>query len=384
MQSTTKNARCIHVEFSVPIFYLDLTYSFSDAIREYDAIAVFSNGKHRFWLCIEDLSTAREYVKSIVDLTLWSPPIQWSGITPQFQYNVIPSPSIAKFIKELLPNQDLKDVINRINKLLYNVRKNSQGLLNIINYSVITLSEKYLQTILGDFEKLSDIFKDSLQETKTPEILSINYIIGYTKTLTGKIEESPITKLLDQEITEKKLEETISKEADYYIFPQKVSGSPNREKHMSKIIAQFAKIAENNKIYIISNNAISRFVKGIVEEIPKPLRSMIKQINMEENNLADQVKIKRETAILIVLQDYKKNLFKTAIEDIAENYKTVIVLVIPEVTYQPLEKDTLEYKNGTVKIIKRVSAVGGFMLNKLENNNLTTTEILVERIEGRK
>ena len=137
---------------SFHIFPLDLTYSLSDTIAEYDALAIINiNGREKQLALIECVSGMEEEKKIIRDLKLWSPPVIYFS-KKRFRWPL--------YLKAEI---DIKKKLRESAEIFRRIWLEQYELFNLLNFSIVLLHSEIAKKIQNDFKKFSKIKNPKLR-----------------------------------------------------------------------------------------------------------------------------------------------------------------------------------------------------------------------------
>ena len=405
------------IEFSTSIFYTDLTYTFSDAIREYDVLLYACcnefNGNY-IVLPGEDVSSTHEVVKDFVDYVLGPSTVffinrdidGFSGklygsslVLNKGLYNVL----IDSFIKYLGLN------ILELNNAIKMMRRACSELANLTYFLQLYVNRGLTRKILNDWKKYvsSSCFEGNGYEELVKTCMSYySMLLGLT-TITETEQKCVSSDSLRRLIKERTVKDIKVELLDYLrrelcsgkwvllVFPQylktansKSESKPVRLMYMAKTIDELVKRLSSDgcdptKIFIMGNQRIW----DLVVNLEKLLKDKERKINITHADVEKEEVFKEivdvNKIVIVVLQDYRKDyltgFMRKVIEKAVKPYNIgVLVIVIPETFYDISGRNVLEKRNQQYKIEKVMEAYSGFGHRRIDKLSIFRVALLNE------
>ncbi|RLE92928.1 MAG: hypothetical protein DRN04_08840 [Thermoprotei archaeon] len=339
---------------SITIFYPDLTYSFGDNVREYDALIIAKINNQPIVLLAEEVSSHEESGKVIVDLTLEYPPVLYV-FNKTNDYKMFLTPLRLSIRNLSLPRTIQPDK-------LANIWANGYDLFNLLFYSLLFMHRETLEKILNDISELEVPRNTNLcllsELSKCLKSIIINNNSSNNIISTSeKIKSFKYINISTPKPADKIIAKLAAKETVVYLLPQLLREyesskvrkyfpinlalailnilSGNTSKLYFRVIglgagAQYSKYILNEIKCFIKDLKINCDIKGIIEMKPEAMSKII---------IEDAEKIVSETTapnvLVVVAGDYNKKLFTELIVTIASIFKNskYKILVFPEVIY---------------------------------------------------
>ena len=336
---------------SINIFYPDLTYSFSDCAREYDALIIARVCKHPFILLGEEVSNHKESGKVIIDLTLWHPPVM---------YVFDKASNYEKFLTPLrLSVRGFS--LPRVAQLA-DLWMSGYELFNLLFYSILFMHQEMAREILNDISGLEGFRSPNLDflsklskclesivsgdATHTLEGLNVPEHVGVSST---EYASSIITRLVAEEVV-------------IYLFPQLLKG------YEESIVRKYFPINLAVSVLSILSESVNKLYLRVVgsgvgagysEYILKELEQLLKKLKIEcdvkgivGEDLGEAISLLKKDAkkiaeggitpgvLIIVAGDYGKKPITRFIATISSVFRDseYKVLVFPEVIFRVSEE----------------------------------------------
>lgn len=395
------------IEFSASIFYPDLTYTYSDAIREYDMLAYLSVRDDSSILVLvgEDVGSDHESTKDIVDVALGSRSLFFTNSNKFANSLASGSPILGRrlynrLIKEFMDTVSLglkprsaKD----FNNVMVWLRRACTELANLVYIIQLYINRELAGKVLSDWAKYLQI-KSTSRNTLPRGLEKLAFMCSeYYKSLLAlalSVDHSSPAKLLEEvkQVTSKGVlqhhklldylrEKIRSRNWVLIVFPQYVRISDSKStrlEYMAETVKNLVeKLCCKNKVVLVSNKAIGDFPK-MVEELKNKLTSYSVNTviyNAGEDRINQYVSDKVEVAVVLVLQDYGKKILLGVLKELKERCLDVIVVFIPE-TFYDIEDNARILDLEDFKVRRIVRSYYGFMSNRVEHLNLFRVLIL--------
>jgi len=368
--------RIIHAMPSVNIFYPDATFSYTEAIREYDALLLLkvvrkARGRTEseyYPILIEFAGKLHEASKLMVDRLLNNPQVVICG-----------SQELCSQMREMLSFHHfilsdlgfLEKKLDDFAKKFIEVYKHVAEHLNLFWFSLISLSVNNFRKILGDFARLSNgnLYLDYLSELGRlyKSVLdreeNIELVLEDLSRIVEKIEAnqkstSELTRKIDRFL--QKVKKSKQKRLTIMIYPQSIFIPKNikdtsdtsilRLKNMIKILKMLIDAIKNTDgieyvdALIMSNRRIENLCNILAKELCGLIDTKTAYIDENEDPLVNTLKGLITTdgdinLLVVVLQDYKKDLFGKSLRKIVEDLNNkgkganLALIIIPEAVF---------------------------------------------------
>ena len=360
MPQSNTNTCQLEIVVSIPsitIFYPDLTYSFSDCAREYDALIIAKIHNHPLILLGEEVSDFEESGKVVIDLSLWHPPVLY----------IFDKTTKGRYYEEFLvplrlftKNASLTYTI-QLNQMAH-IWMNGYELFNLLFYSLLFTHYNTSRKILNDISSMRYPQQPSLNILSELSTCLKSIIENNTVPTLDKINSPKYMNIDAPKTASDIIAELATKEMIVYFFPQLLKEYEKSEKRkyfpINLAVLILNVLSEKvNKLYfrVIGTGPGTQYSEYILKEIKNLLVDFeincnIKGIisrNLDETKsllVEDAHKIASETntpsILIIVAGDYGKRPFAKLVANIASAFRKseLTILVFPEVIYKISKK----------------------------------------------
>jgi len=346
---------------SPTIFPYDMTYSYSDSVREYDGLvlatvrAIIESTKSKKktvkWktlFFVEDLS-GNETSKKVVDLSLGAPEVVFidDGGKDKIMDMLVHFSFSEKKVVEIFKKTRVKAFIEKYGKLW----KYTYELHNLA-FHTLFLARSFREKIMEDFKNLNRILKPGNEHLR--EIVDdILGILAYANNKRPSLRSKDRERVDEPKSVKEVLDEALKNlcrggRVLVLIFPQMLREEASmRRKWQENVATELVKyivktVSGKVSVRVVSYAESIEQAEEIKNKMPTYLeKEVIKEVKEEVlmKKIFEEIR-KHEEIIIIILQDYSKKVISKLLDNLQG--KRAIMILANETTYDvaklPLEK----------------------------------------------
>ncbi len=378
------------------IFYPDLTYTFSDAIREYDMLlyleAPCSKSSSRILVPCEDVSGVSEFSKDIVDLLLGSKSLFFTSNRGFYERLYGAALVLDEEVYELLVKGFLDFLgleAKQLNTAVKWLRRSCSELSNLSYIMQLYVNRDFTSRVLGDWKEYLDVEDGAMEHAEKLTLMCGRYYSSLIALLLGKGTSGDLKQLIVG-ASKVVVRESMIGLLDYLkprigsrkwaliVLPQSIANL--KSQRLSSMVKAVENIVRSlgcpGRIVLVSN----KFIASMTSEMKRRLEKVVAEVvEYDVDNSRDGIEsyvADSDYVIVLILQDYGKNYIVRVLEELVSSRKDFTVVFIPETFYDVSGRELLRESNGKLSVERVMETFSGFGCRDVQKLNLFRVLVL--------